>query len=190
MSESQAYTAEQFLDARGDLPEGGRWTELERGRVITLDPPDVEHGTIVLNISKVLSDYFQNVDQGYACFDLGLLVKRGPDTVRFPAISLFKTGERFAETDKEISERKPAALFEVASTNARRQLIKEHVDEFVSWGVELIWVVDPQKQEVLQFQPGKGSQVFDAEGKIDGSSLLAGFGMSVKAMFAEPEWWK
>ncbi|MCA9018172.1 MAG: Uma2 family endonuclease [Planctomycetaceae bacterium] len=189
MSESQTYTAEEFLDARPELPEAGRWTELDQGKVIILDPPDIDHGTVVMNISKVLSVFFHKADQGYACFDLGLLVKRNPDTVRFPAVSIFKTGERFEETDKAISERKPAVIIEVASTNSRRKLMQDHVSEYVNWGVELIWVIDPKSREVLEYQPGRGSQVIDASGKIHGGDILPDFTMKVKDLFAEPDWW-
>ncbi|QDT44937.1 hypothetical protein Pan241w_50530 [Gimesia alba] len=189
MSESQIYTAEQFLEARLELPEGGRWTELDQGKIITLEPLDIEHGTIVLNISKVLSVFFHEANQGYACFDLGLIVQRDPDTVRFPAISIFKTGERFEETDKAISERKPAAIIEVASTNLRRQLMKSHVTEYVGWGVELVWVIDPQTREVLEYRLGKQSQVIDVAGKMIGGELLPEFSMKVIDLFAEPDWW-
>lgn len=189
MPESQTYTAEQFLDARIELPDAGRWTELEQGKIITLEPPDVEHGTIVLNFSKVLSVYLHKVDQGYACFDLGLLVERNPDTVRFPAVSLFKTGKRFEETDKAISEQIPAVIIEVASTIDRRRLMKTHVTEYVNWGVELIWVIDPQEKEVLEYLPGQGSQVIDISGKINGGEVLPDFSMTVEDLFAEPVWW-
>lgn len=189
MSDSQTYTAEQFLDARLELPDAGRWTELDQGKIITLEPPEIEHGTIVLNFSKKLSVYLHKADLGYACFDLGLLVNRNPDTVCFPAVSLFKTGERFEETDKAISERKPAVIVEVASTNDRRRLMNAHVTAYVNWGVELIWVIDPQAQEVLEYLPDQGSQVIDINGKINGGDVLPDFSMKVKDLFAEPVWW-
>ena len=189
MSESQSYTAEQFLEARLELPEGGRWTELDQGKIRTLEPLDIEHGTIVLNISKVLSVFFHKANQGYACFDLGLIVHRDPDTVRFPAISIFKTGERFEETDKAISERKPAAIIEVASTSLRRQLMESHVTDYVNWGVELIWVIDPEAREVLEYRPGQTCQVLNVDGKIIGGEVLPEFSMKVIDLFAEPDWW-
>lgn len=189
MPESQTYTAEQFLEAWPELPEAGRWTELAQGKIISLDPPEVEHGTIVLNFSKVLSVYLHRANQGYACFDLGLLIKRNPDTVRFPAVSIFNRGERFEETDKAISDQKPSVILEVASTNDRRQLMSDHVSEYVNWGVELIWVIDPKTQEVLEYLPGIGSQVIDVHGKISGGDALPDFSMKVKDLFAEPVWW-
>jgi len=189
MAKLETYTAEQFLEAKYELPDAGRWMELNEGKIINLDPPDVEHGTIVLNLSKVLSDYLHQVDQGYACFELGLLVKQNPDTVRIPPICIFKGGDRFEETDKAISDRKPDVIIEIASTNPRRQLMSDHVSDYVNWGVELIWVIDPQPKEVLEYLPGSGSDVVDMNGKITGGNILRGFSMKVEDLFAEPVWW-
>jgi len=189
MTESPIYTAEQLLETRLEEPEEGRWMELDQGKLINLDPPDVEHGTIVLNLSKVLSAYLHQVDHGYACFELGLLVKQNPDTVRFPAVSVFQTGSRFEETDKAISERKPTAIIEVASTNPRRQVMSDHISEYVNWGVDLIWVIDPHVKEVLEYLPVRGSEVIDSKGKISGGVVLPDFAMKVEDLFTEPDWW-
>ena len=189
MTEAPIYTAEQLLETRLEQPEEGRWMELDQGKMINLDPPDIQHGTIVLNFSKVLSVYLHQVDQGYACFDLGLLVKQSPDTVRFPAVCIFQTGSRFEETDKAISERKPTAIIEVASTHPRRQVMQDHVSDYVDWGVDLIWVIDPKEKEVLESYPGRSSLVVDSKGKITGGAVLPDFVMKVEDLFTEPDWW-
>jgi hypothetical protein len=82
-------TAENFADERSELPDAGQWAELIRGVPVTLAPPDIEHGTIVLNLSKAFSTYVHSGGPGYACFDLGLIVERRPDTSfsRLSAIS-------------------------------------------------------------------------------------------------------
>ncbi|QDT29766.1 Uma2 family endonuclease [Gimesia panareensis] len=189
MSDPASYTVEQFLDARMELPDAGRWTELAQGQIINLDAPDIEHGTIVLNISKSLSRYLHKRDDGAAYFELGLVVKRDPDTVRFPAVCIFKTGSRFDELDKVITERRPDAIIEIASTNPRRRQMQEHVDEYVNWGVSLIWVIDPTEMEVLEYRPATGSEVIDINGKMTGGDSLPEFEMSVRDLFAEPDWW-
>jgi len=189
MSDVELYTIEQFLEARIELPDAGRWTELDKGQIINLDAPDIDHGTIVLNLSKVLSRYLHEVDHGYACFELGLIVSRNPDTVRFPAVSIFNSGKRFEETDNAIAQRKPDAVIEIASTKPRRQQMTEHVNEFINWGVELIWVIDPHVQEVLEYRLASGSQVIDINGKMTGGETLPEFVMSVQDLFAEPDWW-
>ena len=46
-------TVKEFVETRHELPDGGRWHELHSGRPQLLDAPDDEHGTVVLNLSKV-----------------------------------------------------------------------------------------------------------------------------------------
>ncbi|MFK7777231.1 MAG: Uma2 family endonuclease [Gimesia sp.] len=189
MVETPIYTAEQLLETRLEQPEEGRWMELDQGKLINLDAPDLDHGTIVLNLSKVLSVYLHQVDHGYACFELGLLMQRNPDTVRFPAICIFQTGKRFEETDNAISERKPVAIIEVASTHPRRQVMNDHVREYMNWGVKLIWVIDPQTKEVHEYLSGQESDVIDFKGKITGGTVMPEFVMKVEDLFTEPVWW-
>lgn len=189
MSDPAAYTAEQFLDARIELPDGGRWTELDRGQIINLDPPDIEHGTIVLNISKAVSRYLHQRDQGAAYFELGLVVAHDPDTVRFPAVSIYKSGSRFEETDKVVTDRRPDVIIEVASTNPRRRLMKDHLEEYTAWGVELIWVVDPSEKQVHEYRPAEGNKVYELKGVLTGGETLPKFIVPVTDLFAEPDWW-
>ena len=110
------FTAEQFVAERDELPDGGRWTELIAGKPVTLSPPTIEHGTAVLNLSKALAKYSQQEQGGYSCFELGLVIARDPDSVRFPAICVFTTGPLFAEADKVVTEARPSLIVEVAST--------------------------------------------------------------------------
>src|SRR5215475_8829898 len=104
MEPAPRINAEQFDEQRFELPEGGRWTELVEGEIVALSPPDDAHGNIVRNLSKSLAIHAQQSQSGYACFELGLIVGRNPDTVRFPAACYFTQGERFSESDKFVTE--------------------------------------------------------------------------------------
>jgi Uma2 family endonuclease len=89
---SDKLTSAEFETRRADLPEAGRWHELHEGRLVLLSAPEEIHGTIVLNLSRLLAVWLQSRppgNRGYACHGLGLPVQRDPDTLYFPAISLF-----------------------------------------------------------------------------------------------------
>ena len=75
-------TAEDFADRKYELPDGGRWTELVEGQVTAYSPVDDVHGNVVRNLSGALATHAQQTQQGYAGFELGLIVSRDPDTVR------------------------------------------------------------------------------------------------------------
>jgi Uma2 family endonuclease len=200
MIDSALLTAESFDDARYDLPDGGQWVELVRGRVEVLSPPEEEHRVAVMNLSKALSGYVDEHRDGYPCFDLGLIVSRNPDTVRFPAISYFLGSELFAETDKAITETRPALVIEVVCSNDRRRALNDLIYEYTTWGVEVLWVVDPIDKVVHIIRPGYANKAAREHETLSGSlswrhkataqPILPDFHIAVADIFTPPAYWK
>ena len=187
---SELLTAEQFAAARDELPEAGRWSELIAGKVVTLSPPDTEHGTTVLNLSKAVAVCSRPDQGGYACFGLGLVVKRGPDTVRFPAMSFFSGGPAFAESDKLLTETRPALVVEVPSSNDRRRGLADRIADWLAWGVKHVWVLDPQAQQAHVFGLHQQPRRLSALETLHGGDPLPGFQTKVGEFFQEPQWWR
>lgn len=194
MASPELLTVEQFIEQREELPDGGRWTELVAGKLVTLSPPTIEHGTVVLNLTKALSEFSHDASRkdecGYACFELGLVLARNPDTLLFPAISYFSGGARFAEADKIVTETRPAAVVEIASTNDRRRGLEQRVTGWFDWGVGLVWVVDPQARQVQVVEKGQPARRLGEAQSVYGSGELAGFKIAVGELFREPKWAK
>ncbi len=182
-----AMTVEQFLDQRGEMPEGGQWAELHAGVPVFLEPPDVDHGTVVLNLSKALATYFHAVKAGYACFDLGLHVRQQPDTVYFPAVSVFLTGPRFAESDQAVTMTVPALVIEILSTPNRQQGVEQRLAQLQEWGVPEIWVVD-QKAKTVQVLSSTRQQLLGSEDRIENIDSLPGWSLPVSDLFTIPAW--
>lgn len=193
MSDTSRLTAEQFAEQKYDLPDAGRWTELVAGELVSYQPPDEKHGTVVLNLSKALAGYFQQADPehaGYAGFELGLRVARDPDTVRTPPVCCFLGEERFSIADEIFTDRRPAVVAEIASTNDRRRSIGGRVEEYLGWGVSLLWVIDPHQEQVHVFRPGPVQKVLGAADTLLGYPVLPGFSIRLTDLFAEPKWWR
>lgn len=185
-----ALTVEQFLDTRMELPDAGQWTELIRGVAVSLEPPGVEHGDVVLNLSKAFSAYaHQHVDfLGYPCFDLGLLVERRPDTVFFPAACYFVDGTRFAEADREITDTVPQLVIEVLSTNDRRVNLHDRTSAYLQQGVPILWHVDLSQRAVMVCGANcRPWRVTEFE-MLSGDDWLPGFSIRVGDLFAPPKW--
>lgn len=185
----RTLTAAEFSERRWELPDGGQWAELIRGVPVSLAPPDLEHGTIVLNLSKVFASYVHRTFHGYACFDLGLKVEHAPDTVFHPAACYYTRGERFAEADKDYSEVPPTLVVEILSTSERRRQVNERVTAYTRWGVDIVWLIDPINQTLhqirrLQLNPER----YGAEETITGGEWLPKFEMQIGGLFAEPGW--
>lgn len=182
-------TVAEFLEQRFELPEAGQWSELEAGRLVHLQPPDLDHGTVVLNLSKAFAEHARSTEAGYACFDLGLQLAAHPDTVRFPAVCYFDVGPRFAESDREVTTSVPALVVELASSADRVKLQPQRSQDFLSWGVRVVWTVYPQQRQVHVYTPGQPVRRLTSIERLEDESILRQFRLEVSELFAEPAWW-
>lgn len=193
-------TAEEFVEQKYDLPEGGRWSELIRGELITLDQPSDAHGNVIRNLSRALAIWIEEKGIGYACFELGLVVRRAPDTVIFPAVSYFLEGNRWDETDKVVTDSRPALVIEVASTVQRRRNMPERISHYKECGTQIVIVIDPVEQKIAIHSHNDRLEVLSADDIFvarddwcdspSGETLLAGFTIPVAEIFQQPEWWE
>lgn len=184
-----AMTAEEFLEQRFEFPEAGQWSELEAGQVAHLQPPDLDHGTVVLNLSKAFAEHLQSSQRGYACFDLGLQLTVDPDTVRFPAACVFVAGPRFAESDRDVTATVPGLVVELASTADRQRMQPLRSRQYLEWGVRTVWTINPQRQTVDVFQSGQTTRTLASAEWLTDDEVLSEFRMRVDSLFAEPAWW-
>lgn len=185
----RSMTTEEFIEQRQHLADGGQWAELIRGVPVSLDPPDIDHGTIVLNLSKAFSSYVHATLIGYPCFDLGIQVERSPDTVYFPPVSYFKEGPRFAEADRDVTSTVPALVVELATTTDRRRQVSERIHVYQQLGVPVIWLADPQQRSVHVCVNGKhGHLRLDESELLSGDQILPGFEIVVADLFQPPAW--
>jgi len=189
MDDSSLLTADEFVARELEDDLAPPWTELLAGRVVTLEPPALEHGAVVLNLTKSLARYLQTQrdENGYACYEIGLLVSRNPDTVRRPPVSFFVGGERFAEMDRRLTETRPALVIEISSTNDRRRMMRDRVDSYLRWGVRTVWVADTFEKAVHVIHSGKPTRVFSGDQSVPGYPVFADFQLGVQGLFALPE---
>jgi Uma2 family endonuclease len=183
-------TVDEYLDQRFDLPESGQWSELQDGIPVFYEPPDVDHGTAVLNLSKVLSEYVHREGIGYPCFDLGLIVARRPDSILFPAVSYFLTGTRFAEADRAATETVPEFVVELLSTPDRQTVFDARAACYLNRGTGLVWGIRPRERSVEIRRPGHPPHVVQRHEVLDAGPFLPGFSAPVERLFEEPEWYR
>jgi Uma2 family endonuclease len=181
-------TVEEFYQRRDDLPEGGRWCELVQGRVVEYTPPDPLHSGVVLNVAKELGMYAMRTGNGYACFDLGLVVGRAPDTVRVANIAYFVSGPRFAYTDAAFAETAPELVIKLASSADRRESMHQRVAECLAAGVRQVWVLDTKVRVARVHRPKGPQQTVPSHETLSGADVLPGFACEVGPLFDVPEW--
>ncbi|MEM9701343.1 MAG: Uma2 family endonuclease [Planctomycetota bacterium] len=184
--------AAAFVEARPDLPDGGRWTELIAGEPVSFAPPEPLHGTFVLNLSKAFAFA---VEQGAragrfgagAAFETGLQTVADPDTVRFPAASLFAR-EVFDQLDRTIARVTPAAVVEVPGTPDRRRTMSRRIEEYHGLGVAEVWIADLAERSVTVAPADAAPQTLTGDARLT-ADALPGFAPTVEELFRLPEWW-
>ncbi len=184
------YTAEDFDNKRFDLPDGGRWPELDSGELFSLEPPESVHGTVGLNLTKAIGTWLHeqgdSVD-GYTAFDIGLIVARCPDTVLRPPLSFFTGGSRFAQCGETLTNEVPRLILEVASTNDRRTRMRERIRDYLSLGVDTIWVAEPDRREINILKKTEASLLLAERHTLKEEKILPGFSIRVADVFFDPE---
>jgi Uma2 family endonuclease len=193
-------TAEEFADQKYDLPDGGRWSELIAGEPVILEQPSDGHGNVIRNVSRILAQWIEDKQVGYACFELGIIVQRAPDTVISPAVSYFVAGNRWAETDKIVTETKPALVIDVASTVDRRRNMPKRISHYRNIGIPVSIVIDPTEQKIAVHTGVDQVDVLGLDEMLTAKNdwidnpqdgpLLAGLSIPVRDIFDQPDWWK
>lgn len=106
---------------------------------------------------------------------------------RIPDLMFF-SGSRIADYESQNPDHntRPLALvpdlvIEVVSPNDKVSELDEKIDAYLSDGVRLIWVVDPQRRKATVYAPDMEQPLhLNVNGVLDGEDVLPGF--SVKLM--------
>lgn len=180
-------TAEEFYQLPD--PEQGGKMELVRGRVVISMPVSGKHGERQLIIAESLRRFVDSAREGKATVETGYVLRREPDVVRAPDVSVAPVA---LLEDGELPEDgfiggAPLLAVEVVSRNDSEREVLEKVGEYLDAGVARVWVVRARNQTVVVYK-GDGevhsvpqSGVLTSE---DAGFATPGFELPVAAIFA------
>jgi Uma2 family endonuclease len=179
-------TAEAFFEL-SDPIEGGKM-ELVCGKVVTYMPVSGKHGTRALRIGRSLGSFVDAHRLGEVAVEAGFLVRRSPDTVRAPDVSIFS---RHSIPDGGVPEEgfvpfPPTLAIEVVSPDDLDREVSAKVDEYLEAGVERVWVVRPRRRTVTVYRRGGTARIVGRDGVLtseDAGFSAEGFELSVDSLF-------
>jgi Uma2 family endonuclease len=117
-------------------------------------------------------------DAGYRCFP------DDPDKVRKPDVSVILAGRLPAERiGAGFSTLAPDLAVEVISPNDLAYDVDEKVEEYLSAGVRLVWVVNPELRTVRVYRPDGSLSLRRAAESLDGEDVLPGFHCPIAELF-------
>ena len=176
-------TAEELLL----LPDDDMKRELIRG-VLTEDmPPGYEHGVVEFRIGRLIGNFAEENDFGEVLGgDSGFILERGPDTVRGPDVAWVAPG-RVEGRVRGFAELAPDLVVEVRSPSDSQRHMAERAMMWLSHGVRMALVADPQSVTLTVYRPGEPPQVLGEFDTFDGGDVLPGFTTPVWSFFRRRE---
>jgi Uma2 family endonuclease len=169
-------TAEELMQL-----EGPNRHELIKGELLTMPPPQFEHGWIVANLATLLLLHVKANSLGYVCSEAGYKLESNPDTVLGPDVS-FVARERLSKTPDGYYPGAPDVAVEVLSPSDRRSRVEWKTALWLSLGARSVWVVNPKLRTVEVVHAGGERKVFhESDELVD--ETVPGFRVPLSEIF-------
>jgi Uma2 family endonuclease len=168
------------------LPDDGWDYELRGGELIRMAPPGGEHGQYQGSLYLPLATHVRANGLGIVVVEVGFRLRRDPDTVRGPDIS-FVSRTRVPSGGAPVGywELAPDLAVEVISPSESAEDVREKIDEYLTAGSRLVWIVYPRRRSV-EIWRADGSRVDLREGEtLSGEDVVPGFTLPVADIFAD-----
>jgi Uma2 family endonuclease len=168
-------TEAEFLALRDEYPDCFLEYTAD-GTVIIMPPTDPESGMREAQITQQLATWASQrrggiVTSPSAGFRFPDGSRRSPDAAWFDAERW-----RAAKTPRtRFPVFAPEFVIEVRSPDDRLRLLREKMDDYMSNGVQLAWLIDPFARTVTIYRPGRTPEVLENPGEVAGEGPVAGF---------------
>jgi Uma2 family endonuclease len=178
------YTANDLLM----LPEDGNRYELVRGELVAMNPPNHNHALLSGRLFTRLSVYAEDKQLGYVTgSDGGYLLhtdpETGKETVRVPDVA-FYSKDRKPIDGRQIYVGAPDLAVEVISPSETYISIGEKLKDYVTNGVQVVWLVYPEAKCVEIHKPNVEAVTLDTDAMLENADLLPGFTLNLHNLFA------
>jgi Uma2 family endonuclease len=180
MTATKHYTVE---DVERLACEGEEY-ELIRGELIPVSPTGRRHGRIAIKTSVRLSLFVEKEQAGEVYVETGFILRRNPDVLLGPDVS-FVRAERLQDADEDgFLPLVPDLAVEIISPSERRAKGERKIAEYRAAGVPLLLILRPRQRTITVYEPGKPPRILHEGDTLDGGSVLPGFALPVREIFA------
>ncbi|MPZ22310.1 MAG: Uma2 family endonuclease [Dehalococcoidia bacterium] len=179
-TEKKLMTADELLA----MPDDGARYELVKGELRKMAPAFGEHGYVAGRIHEALLLFVAEKRLGLILSaDTGYKLESQPDTVRAPDVAFVSAG-RLADVRKAgFVSGAPDLVVEVLSPSNSAREMTEKVEQYLTAGCRLLWIVDPEGRSVTVWMPDRTARLLHDADEIDGGDVLAGFSCPISRFF-------
>jgi Uma2 family endonuclease len=180
-------TAEEFCEFAHRPENDNAWHELDCGNVIVLDPPTRLMGFLTATFAALIGNHAEAIGSCFAvCGDVGVILRRNPDTVRGADVAVFDDFESLKDKSLHYDDVAPLLAVEFLSPTERPMRIGRKIADYLAAGTKLVWLIDPEMKTAIVYRPDRIPQVIEADGTLDGEDVLPGFRRQLAYFFLMP----
>ena len=175
------FTAEELFH----LPTVGRRLELVKGKVYEMAPAGGRHGYTAMNTGVIMGSHVRANQLGRVfAAETGFILRRNPDTVRAPDVA-FVAQSRLSvdEIPDSFIELVPDLVVEVVSPGDTRREVREKVEEWLTAGVRLVWVLYPATRSAIIYRSLNDVTHLTEDDILDGEDVVPGFTCPLAELF-------
>jgi Uma2 family endonuclease len=178
-------TAADLAALPSDLPSGTVLYELDNGRLIIMPPPGDIHGAVEANVAADLKIQGERRSLGKArCGDVGIVLWRDPDRVVGADVAFIANRSLpIRQSPEGYLETIPDLVVEVLNKNDTQPKVLSKVADYLTAGVQVVWVLDPAKRTVTAHRRNQEPQVFAETDTLTVEDIIPGFQVSVRDLF-------
>ena len=181
-------TTEQLLA----MPDDGIDRELIRGelRENRMTKRNRFHTRTVSQLAYILERWLDS--QPDSCGEVhtgevGTILRRAPDSTVGIDVAYFSAETIARQTDQTtLIEVAPRLAVNVLSPSDKVEEILEKVREYLSTGVEMVWIVDAYFETIQVHRRGAAPVTYNREHRVNGGDVLPGLDFAVVDVFHRP----
>ena len=116
--------------------------------------------------------------------EAGFILHHNPDSTVGIDVAYVSAATKAVQTDQTtLYDGPPVLAVEITSPNNTHEEVTVKVREYLTRGVKLVWVVDPDFRTVTAHRPGVPAQAIDSLGVVSADPELPGFSCPVAEFF-------
>jgi Uma2 family endonuclease len=177
-------TDEEFAELCAEHPELDFEMSAD-GDLLVMAPVFTMTGVRNAELSAQLGNWADEGRRGLACGSSAGFVL--PNGARRSADASWTLLSRVKGLPKEILERywhlSPDFVVELQSEAQRPRVLRAKMEEWVSNGAQLGWLIDPETRSVLVYRPGREAEMLEGVMEIAGEGPVEGFVLDLRAIW-------
>jgi Uma2 family endonuclease len=180
------FTAADLAVFPTHLPSGDVDYELDHGRLIVMVPPGESHASVQAFLAAELVNQGQRKRHGRAYSEVGIVLSRNPDTVLGADLAFIGKSKLPVRKSREgYVETIPDLVVEIRSKNDTRAELERKAAEYLSAGVGIVLIVDPDAKTIADHRAGAEPRVYPAHETLALDEIIPGFRLSLAECFSD-----